>query len=43
MDALWDEGRQDRLVEILKLTMVTQSSDSAVVDMRTKYQARLGI
>ena len=43
MDALWDEGRQDRLVDILKLTMVTQSSDSAVVDMRTKYQARLGI
>ena len=43
MDALWSEGTKDRLAEILTLPLVAESADSAVVDMRKKYEARLGL
>lgn len=41
MDALWTEGRQERLEEILKSPLIAKSTDPSVVEMRKKYSARL--
>ncbi len=41
MDALWAEGRRDRLGELLKLPLIAQSVDQSVIEMRKKYAARL--
>jgi hypothetical protein len=41
MDALWDEGRRDRLGELLKSSLVAGSADPSVMEMRKKYAARL--
>ena len=42
LDALWAEGRRDRLRQVLKLPLIADSADPAVVQMRTKYMARIG-
>jgi len=41
MDALWTEGRRDRLGEILKLPLIAESGDRSIIEMREKYTARL--
>ena len=41
MDALWEEGKRQRLLEVLSSSLVTDSSDGPVVEIRTKYMARL--
>lgn len=41
IDALWYEGRRDRLIEVLKLRIIADSSDPSVIEMRNKYAARL--
>lgn len=41
MDALWEESKRDRLRELLKLPLIADSVDLSVVEMRTKYAARL--
>ena len=42
MDALWAEGRRDRLGEVLTLPLIAESADPSVIEMRIKYAARLG-
>jgi len=41
MDALWAEGRRDRLRAVLALPVIAQSADPSVVEIRTKYATRL--
>ena len=41
MDALWGERKRTRLEEVLNLQLVKESTDSAVIEMREKYAARL--
>jgi hypothetical protein len=41
MDALWAEGRRDRLGEVLRLPLIAESADPSVMEMRKKYGARL--
>jgi hypothetical protein len=41
MDALWAEGRRDRLGEVLNLPLIAESTDQSVIEMRKKYTARL--
>jgi predicted phosphodiesterase len=41
MDALWAEGRRDRLREVLKLPLIAESADQSVIGIRKKYAARL--
>lgn len=41
MDALWAEGRRDRLREVLKLLVIAQSADPSVIEIRRKYATRL--
>jgi hypothetical protein len=41
MDALWAEGRRDRLDEVLRLPLIAESADLSVMEMRKKYGARL--
>jgi predicted MPP superfamily phosphohydrolase len=41
MDALWVDGKRDRLGEILKLPLIGESADQSVIEMRKKYVARL--
>ena len=41
IDALWVEGRRDRLSEVLKLPLIAESADPSVIEMRRKYAARL--
>jgi len=41
MDALWADGRRDRLGEMLKLSLIAESADQSVIEMRKKYAARL--
>ncbi len=41
MDALWAEGRRDRLVEVLRIPLIAVSTDQSVIVMRDKYAARL--
>ncbi len=41
MDALWAEGRRDRLGEVLRIPLVGESADPSVIVMRNKYATRL--
>ena len=41
MDALWAEGKCDRLGELLKLPLIADSADPSVVEIRKKYAAKL--
>ena len=41
MDALWQEGKRDRLKGILKSELVGKCTDESVVELRRKYLARL--
>ena len=41
MDALWAEGKRDRLANVLKSPLVANSADPSVSQMREKYDARL--
>jgi hypothetical protein len=41
MDALWAEGRRDRLREILGQPLISESDDASVIEIREKYSARL--
>ena len=41
MDALWAEGRRDRLGEVLMTPLIAASADPSVIEMREKYAARL--
>lgn len=41
MDALWAEGRRDRLREVLRLPVVAESVDPSVMEIRGKYGMRL--
>ena len=41
MDALWEEGKQERLLEVLSIPLVADSPDGPVIEIRTKYNARL--
>ncbi len=43
MDALWQEGKLERLSEVLTIPLVADSTDGSVIEMKTKYTARLGI
>ena len=41
MDALWAEGRRDRLGEVLRIPLIAESADPSVIEIRGKYAARL--
>ncbi len=41
IDALWKEGKRDRLRQILAEPLVAKSSDPSVVELRNKYVGRL--
>ena len=41
IDALWSEDKKVRLGEVLDLSLVKESTDGAVIEMREKYAARL--
>lgn len=41
MDALWSEGRHDRLGEVLNLPLIAESADQSVIEMRKKYATRM--
>lgn len=41
MDALWAEGRRDRLREVLRSPVVAESVDPSVIEIRGKYATRL--
>jgi hypothetical protein len=41
MDALWSEGKRDRLRGLLAEPIVAASTDPSVVELRVKYSARL--
>ncbi|MCX6543492.1 MAG: metallophosphoesterase [Acidobacteria bacterium] len=41
IDALWAEGRRDRLGEVLLLPLVVEATDLSVIEMRQKYSMRL--
>ena len=41
MDALWAEGRRDRLEEVLRTPLIAESADPSVIEIRKKYVARL--
>lgn len=41
MDALWAENKQPRLSQILNIPLVKESEDPSVIEIRTKYAARL--
>ncbi len=41
MEALWEEGRQERLAEIIDIPLVAESTDLSVAEIRRKYRARL--
>jgi hypothetical protein len=41
MDALWAEGRRDRLEEVLRIPLIAESADPSVIEMREKYARKL--
>ncbi|HEB85727.1 MAG TPA: hypothetical protein ENI68_01735 [Gammaproteobacteria bacterium] len=41
MDALWAENNCARLGELLKIPQIEESTDPSVIEIRTKYVARL--
>ena len=43
MDALWAEGRRERLKQLLESPPIASSSDPSVAEVRARYQMRLMI
>ena len=41
MDALWTDGKQKRLAQLIKTPVIADSADPSVVELRRKYSARL--
>ena len=41
MDALWAEGKRQRLAEVLETSAIAESMDPSVIEIRNKYEARL--
>ncbi len=41
MDALWAEGRRDRLRKVLTLSLIANATDPSVIEIREKYTVRL--
>jgi predicted phosphodiesterase len=41
MDALWADGKRDRLGEVLKLLLIAESKDPSVAELKAKYATRL--
>ncbi len=41
MDALWDVGRRKRLAEIIDISIIAESADPSVIEIRDKYSSRL--
>ena len=41
MDALWNKNKRERLAKILEIPLIDESTDPSVVEIRTKYMARL--
>ena len=41
MDALWDDGKRERLSELIVIPLIANSPDPSVVAIRDKYRARL--
>jgi hypothetical protein len=41
MEALWTEGKRERLRKVLALAVVAKATDPSVVEMRDKWAARL--
>ena len=41
MDALWEEGKQDRLREVLRIPLIEESTDPSIMEIRAKHMARL--
>jgi hypothetical protein len=41
LDALWAEGRRERLLEVLSLPLISQSTDPSIAEIRRKYAVRL--
>ena len=41
MEALWKEGKHDRLRALLAEPIVAESEDPSVIDLKKKYTARL--
>src|SRR5438128_221281 len=41
MDALWASGKRERLGELLSITLIAESADPSLIEMRNKYAARL--
>jgi predicted MPP superfamily phosphohydrolase len=41
MDALWAQGRRERLADLLGESAVAKSGDGSIIDIRKKYAARL--
>ena len=41
MDALWAAVNRKRLAELLKLPLIAESADGAIIEIRDKYAARL--
>ncbi|MCT9000244.1 metallophosphoesterase family protein [Chelativorans intermedius] len=41
LDALWTQGNKRRIAEIIELPLIAGSTDPSIVEIRTKYAARL--
>ena len=41
MDALWEHGRRERLLEVIECPLISDSTDPSLVVIRNKYSARL--
>ena len=41
MDALWTDGKQKRLAQLIKTPVIADSADPSVVELLRKYSARL--
>ena len=41
LDALWEDGRKERLLRVIDLPLISASADPSVVEIRDKYRARL--
>ena len=41
MDSLWNEGRRDQLAELLGCSVIVDSGDPAVAEVRSKYLSRV--
>jgi predicted MPP superfamily phosphohydrolase len=41
MDALWSESKRDRLLDLLRLPIIANTTDPSLIEIRDKYGARL--